>query len=448
MFPIFKPSRMLLAGVLIIVLATAACLWWVLEDRDVTIFDGLDVTQLNAIAAELDRASIAYQLKRESGAIAVAAVDAPRARLVIMSSGNAFHEAVGFELFNGSDFGMTEFAQRINYQRAIEGELSRTIGALGEIKYARVHLVLPEHSLFHSQQQEPRAAVTVFLERDVTLNPSQVRGIQRLTASAVPELEEKSVTVLDESGVVLSSRNTDDPPEIGGHLAQKQAIEGYLADKARTVLSKALGVERFAVSVDVSLDYSQRTTTTERVLDVPANAAIKRLKETSRVAKGEHNGDERLREVEYNAGREVEQITHGGGTIRRIQAGIIIDQAVTAPDVEQLQGLVAAALGTDASRGDRVTVIRHSVAAQRVLENVARHSQPQSAPTPRVTAPTAQHVTHAPWIWIAFAVLLLSVGAITVGHKTLQRRQLLRQQDLRKRLSAWIDAEPVQVEQA
>src|SRR5262249_56657166 len=105
----------------------------------------------------------------EAGTVAVGARDVARARLAVMSSGSAFREPQGFELFNGSDFGMTEFAQRINYQRAMEGELSRTLAALAEVKYARVHLVLPEHGLFRSQQQEPRAAITVFPENGVTL---------------------------------------------------------------------------------------------------------------------------------------------------------------------------------------------------------------------------------------------------------------------------------------
>src|SRR5438105_1362628 len=107
----FKSPRLLSAGIVIVLLVAAGCAWWLLRDRDVALFEGLDATQLNSIAAELDRASIPYHLRRETGAVAVAAADASRARLAIMSSGNAFRETVGFELFNGSDFGMTEFAQ-------------------------------------------------------------------------------------------------------------------------------------------------------------------------------------------------------------------------------------------------------------------------------------------------------------------------------------------------
>jgi flagellar M-ring protein FliF len=443
----FRSPRALLAGILTIVLAAAGCAWWLLRDRDVALFDGLDATQLNAIAAELDRASIPYRLDRDAGSVGVAPADAARARLAVMSSGNAFRQTTGFELFNGSDFGMTEFAQRINYQRAMEGELSRTIGALDEVKYARVHLVLPEHGLFRAQQQEPRAAITVFAEDGATLTESQVRGIQRLTASAVPELQEKNVTVLDESGVVLSAASGDDQPEVGARLAQKQAIEKYFADKARVVLAKALGVERFAVSVDVTLDYTQKTTTTERVLESPAGAEVRHLKETTRVGKSDQGGDERLREVEYNTGREVEQSTHGAGAIRRIQAGVIIDEAVAGADVEQLQSLIAAALGTDPSRGDRVTVIRHNIAAQRALEQAALPTTAATTQAPWRAAPLTGTLLRQPWQWAVVLALVAAVGGVAAAQIGMTRRRALRQQQLRQQLKLWVDTDSAPVEQ-
>lgn len=444
MFSTQQVPRMFLIGVGVIVLATALCIWWLLRDRDVIVFDALAEPQLNAISAELDRASIPYQLERESGAVKVSPADEQRARLAIMSSGNAFRDAVGFELFNGSDFGMTEFAQKINYQRAMEGELSRTIGALQEIKYARVHLVLPEHGLFRSQQQEPRAAVTVFPEQGVVLGESQVRGIRRLTASAIPELQERNVTILDESGAVLSRADADDNPIAGNRLAQKQAIERYLTDKIRDVLGKALGAEHFAVSVDVILDYSQKTTTTERVLDAPAGAAIKHAKETSRSGADDQK-EEHQKEIEYNAGREVEQIIHGVGSIRRLQAGVIVDEDAGTLAVEQLHELVAAAVGADSGRGDKVTVVRHGLAVQQAIERAVR----PAAAVEMGSSPSAAAGRMFPerWLaWLVVALLGLTAGGV-IARRLAQRQRLLRHQQLRRQLHAWIESEPTQVNQ-
>ncbi len=445
MFGFQKTPRTLIVGVAAILLATAAGAWWLLKESDVILFNRLDQAQLNSISADLDRAHIRYRIDREQQAIAVSMQDEARARMTIMSSGNAFREAVGFELFNNSDFGMTDFAQKINYQRAIEGELSRTISALAEIKYARVHLVLPEHGLFQAEKQSARAAITIFPEQGVVLDSAQVRGIQRLTAAAVPELQEKDVTVVDQSGVVLSVAAMDeDVAAVGGRLAQRQALERYLGDKARAVLTKALGAERFAVSVDATLDLSQKTTTTERVLENPAGTGIKRIKETSRGVKGDDGDEDRLKEVDYALGREVEQITHATGSIRRLQVGVIVDRDLANVDVEKLRELVAAAVGFDAKRDDKVTVVQHGVAVQRMLEHIQQPVPPNKSPsTEKVSASL-----NTSWMWIVGgAILIAGVFVSAMNRSAAKKRELLRRQELREQLRLWVQSETSAAEQ-
>lgn len=448
MFGITKLTRVAIAGIAVIVIATALCIWWVLRDTDVVLFDGLDQAQLNAVSTDLDRTGIPHRVDRQSGAISVAPDSVPQARIAIMSSGNAFRESAGFELFNNSDFGMTEFAQRINYQRAVEGELARTIGSLGEIKYARVHLVLPEHGLFRAQKQQPRASVTVFAEQGVVLDGAQVRGIQRLITSAVPELEEKNVSVMDETGVILSAREADeDAAPSGGRLAQKQAVERYLADKVRAVLSQAIGAQRFAVSVDVTLELNQRTTTTERVLEASGGSGIKRIKESSRTGNGDQSGEDRQKEVEYDLGREVDQVVQGAGGIRRVQVGVIIDQDVGPVDLEALQAVIASAVGADADRGDKIAVIQHGVAVQRALESL---QQPVAAAASAVRPeqPVSNVETVPMWIWLLLAFAMLATAGFVSVRRNAERTRLLHQQELRRRLTVWAEggrAEATQV---
>lgn len=447
MFGIAKLTKVAIAGIAVIAIATALCIWWALRDTDVVLFDGLDQAQLNAVSTDLDRAGIPHRMDRNTGAINVAPDNEPQARIAIMSSGNAFREAAGFELFNNSDFGMTEFAQRINYQRAVEGELARTIGSLGEIKYARVHLVLPEHGLFRAQKQQPRASVTVFPEQGVVLDGAQVRGIQRLITSAVPELEEKSVSVMDETGVILSSREADeDAAPSGGRLAQKQAVERYLADKVRAVLSQAIGAQRFAVSVDATLELNQRTTTTERVLEASSGSGIKRIKESSRTGNGDQSGEDRQKEVEYNLGREVDQVVQGAGGIRRVQVGVIIDQDVGPVDLDALQAVIASAVGADTDRGDKVAVIQHGVAVQRALETL---QQPIAAApnTVRPEQPVSNVETVPLWIWLLLPLVILATAGFVSVRRVAERTRLLRQQELRRRLTVWAEGERVEATQ-
>jgi flagellar M-ring protein FliF len=442
-----KIPRSLMVGIGAIFLGLVACAWWLLRSGDVVIFDSLEAQQLDAVSAELDGAGINFKVDREAGSIAVPAEQEQRARVAVMSSGNAFRNSVGFELFNGSDFGMTDFAQKINYQRAIEGELARTLGALDEIKYARVHLVLPEHGLFAKPSREPRAALTIFAEAGMTLTADQIRGLQRIAAAAVPELKESNVSVTDESGRILSTTaaNDDGDAAVGGRLAQKQAVERYLADKVRSVLTRALGAEHFAVSVDVALDFTRKSTKTERVLDAGAGTGVKRLKETSRGEGSDAGSSDKSKEIEYSLGHEVEQVDHAAGATRRIQVGVIIDRDIHNVDIAQLRELIASAVGIDSERGDRVTVVQHGVAVQRVIEQVERANALPPATPPIDAAPSAPAIKYLQWGWPLF-VLLAVIGSALLVRRTFARRKDVRLQQLRHRLQNWIEAEQVEVE--
>lgn len=436
-----KIPKSLLAGVAVIVLGGIAAACWVFWDRSVVLFDKLDAQALNAVSADLDRAGIGYRIDRESGAITVDPKVQQQARLAVMASQNAFRESVGFELFDGSDFGMTEFAQKINHQRAIEGELARTISALDEVKYARVHLVLPEHGLFKERDRKPRAAITVFTEAGRQLSAAQIRGLQRIATAAVPELEEDEVTVTDETGRVLSAA-TEGDGDLGGdaRLAYKQTLESYLAEKVRGVLGKALGAERFAVSVDVSLDFDRRTTRTERVLDAGAGSSVSRLKESSK-GEGSGNAGDHQKEIEYSVGRELDEVAHAAGTVRRIQVGVIVDRSLETVDLEQLRELVSAAVGADGQRGDKITVLRHGAAFQQLMERAEKPAAVAMTATQSPASPKAMQ------LWIAAgAVGVLAVLTLLLNQVRVRREQA-RVQSLRLQLKHWVEAESAEVVQ-
>ena len=431
------------AGVAVILIALGAALWWLLADNREVLFERLDAAQLNAIGAELDRAGISYRIDREKSAISVTSQDARRARLTVLASGNALRDSVGFELFDKSDFGVTDFAQKINYQRALEGEIARTVSALANIKYTRVHLVLPEHGLFQSDKQQPRASVTVFLDRENALSEDRVRGIQRIVASAVAELPEQNVTVINQNGTILSSAVVEDGKAVPAstRLAQKQAVENYLQEKLQRVLQPAVGGNRFAVSVDVSLDLNQKTVTTEKVLEAPANVGVKRLKESSNRSKGENGNDDLLREVEYAVGHESEQIVYSGGDIRRLQIGVVVDQSADPVDTDKLRELVAAAAGVDSARGDKVTVVQKAFAAAQDA------AAPQNPPAPVAAIATVAAVDD-------FFLMALFGGGLLIGivltalwlrrrARQLDERQALR---LRQELQHWLAAESVEAD--
>src|SRR4051812_48007220 len=242
----------LATGVLLIIAVVVYFSASVLRTEYQTLFANLDAQDAASMAAELDKMKVPYRLDNDGTTIQVDKSQVHALRLKLLGKTGAVRSGVGFEIFNNTDFGMTEFAQKINYQRALQGELTRTIQSLDEVKTARVHLVLPESGLFKKSGQKPKASITLTLKEGRTLQTDQVLGIQRLVAASVPEIFADAVTILDQRGVALTRPAESDSQEgvVAARLNAKQELEADLTRKAVAVLDKAFGPGRAMVSVD------------------------------------------------------------------------------------------------------------------------------------------------------------------------------------------------------
>ncbi|HEX5513575.1 MAG TPA: flagellar basal-body MS-ring/collar protein FliF, partial [Gammaproteobacteria bacterium] len=200
----------LASGLLLIVLLTGGLAYWAFATDYAVLFSDVDSREAAVLVQQLEEMKAPYRLEAGGTRILVPASGVHALRLKLMSDGIQLNSGAGFELFNKAEFGMTEFAQKINYQRALQGELARTIGSVPGVKYARVHLVLPESSLFAEKQTQPKAAVTLILQEGAGIDRRQVQGIQRLVAATVPGLQSGQVTVLDQSGVALGGSSADE----------------------------------------------------------------------------------------------------------------------------------------------------------------------------------------------------------------------------------------------
>lgn len=167
--------------------------------------------QAAAMVEQLKKDNVSYELKDGGTTILVPAGKADSERIEMAGDDLPLKGTVGFELFNQSDMGLTDFAQKVNYQRALQGEIARTIMSMDGIAYARVHLALPERSLFRTSASEPRAAVTVTPQPGVDIDPGRIAGIQRLVAASVPDLALDQIAVLDERGELLTPEFSDVP---------------------------------------------------------------------------------------------------------------------------------------------------------------------------------------------------------------------------------------------
>lgn len=362
----------MLSGVALILVVMVAAAWYVLRTEYQILFSDLKPQDAQAMTTELERLKIPYKLGDNGTSILVDQATVHNTRIKLMGKDFPLHGAVGFELFNNTDFGMTEFAQKINYQRALQGELTRTILSLAEIKDARVHLALPEQGLFKQATSRAKASINLTPRQGQSLRPEQITGIQRLVAAAVPSMTMQDVTIVDNRGVALTRvASTDGETDSSLRLDLKRDTENHLSRKAGAVLDRVFGPGQALVSIDVTLNMEQMRVTTEDVLASPsktgsaATGVVVRERETmrdlappldARAGVATRNSGYTQRDIDYAVGRRVEQVIGQPGSIRRIHAVVVVRQPLDAAQEEKVQRLLAAAVGAVAERGDTVVV--------------------------------------------------------------------------------------------
>ncbi len=280
-------SRVLLGVGIVMLLAGAVFAWWALRPEQAVLFSRLNEADAAGIVAELKKQKVEYQLDGSGLAdggttIRVPAERVHDIRLALMSSGTPIAGGVGFEIFDRQGLGATEQSQRVSFQRALQGELARTIGALDGVAQARVHLVLPESTLFRRDRQESRASVSLKLEPGVVLQGAQIFGIQRLVAAAVPGLDTGRVVVTDQHGLTVSAA---DALTVGGatgegRLSMKREVEEYVARKVVALLDRAYGPGRAIVSVDATLNFDEVRRTVQELLP-STNGTVRRRRQTN-----------------------------------------------------------------------------------------------------------------------------------------------------------------------
>ncbi|OJA48991.1 flagellar basal-body MS-ring/collar protein FliF [Burkholderia ubonensis] len=453
-----RARQFTLAGALTAVVGCAGlAAWFALRPSYQVLVRDLKPQDAAAVAAQLDRERIPFRYDEQTAAILVPAGDARAARVKLTSADLRLQGVVGFELFNQSDFGLTEFAQKVNYQRALQGELARTIATLDAIELARVHLSLPEASLFRRDRNRPKASVALFVRDGHLVEPDVVKGIQRLVAAAVPEMSTADVSVLDQRGASADARGTDiDDPK----FALKAAVEQRYEHKILAQIAPIVGTDRAAVSVDATLDFDQIRTTRESGLTqssaapdgtpglptrraaaglptaglppLPAAPAAPAAPETAR------------------SERSVEQIVRSPGAIRKLSVGIVLDDTMTPERVARLRDVVAASIGLDPARGDTLaTFVREAAARtdEARPKPAASTLQPLSTPTSRNDDGPAVERTISPrqadprWRRIVDirnlppGVLLAAAAGFCIAAAWATRRKLGRQPARPRRLN-------------
>jgi flagellar M-ring protein FliF len=261
---------------------------------------------------------------------------------------------------------MTDFLQKVNYRRALEGELAKTISQMQEVDGVRVHIVIPERPLFKEDEQPATASVVLKANPARSLTNRQVEGIAYLVASSVEGLEPNRVTILDSRGTMMSRGFPDDGGDPGDQLELVRSVETYLESKAQTLLDEVLGPGRSVVRVSAVLNFRRIESSTE---SYDPESAVVRSEERIETTEGDSGDRSESSVTNFEMGRTVESIANELGNIERLSVAVMVDgkyEEATdqygevarnfvqrpASELQTLAGIVRNAVGVDDSRGD------------------------------------------------------------------------------------------------
>jgi flagellar M-ring protein FliF len=392
-----------IAAIAAVALITAL-VHWKHESDFRPLFTGMAPEDASNIVQKLKESSAEYRLSDNGATVLVPEARLDELRLEMAGAGLPKTGRIGFELFDKSNLGITDFTEHVNYRRALEGELERSIRSLNEVQDARVHVTFPRDSVFLESREPAKASVLVHLRLGAHLSPQNVQAVTNLVASAVEGLTPDAVSVLDMSGNLLNRPHKPSADGGGdnseGALEYRQQVEKDLLAKMNSTLEPLLGEGKFRAGVSVDCDFTSGEQSDE-IFD-PTHSVMLSSQKTEDVAGGgQSNGipgtasnlprpasrpgssgssvARRTESVTYQSSRMVRHTRLPEGTVKRISASLLLDQDVrwqgkskvmvppTPEKLKAIHDLVAGAIGLSADRGDQLVI--ESLPFEQTLES-------------------------------------------------------------------------------
>ena len=419
------------------------------------LFTGVSAEDGAAIVQKLKESGVEYRLSESGGVVLVPSAKLAELRLGMAAAGLPKTGRIGFELFDKTNLGATEFTEHVNYRRALEGELERSVMSMAEVEQARVHLTFPKDSVFLDAQQPAKASVLVKTRPGARLSQANVVAINHLVASAVEGLSPDAVSVLDMSGNLLGRpRPTgalDAPDASEAGLDYRRKIESDLLAKINSTLEPLLGGNKFRAGVSVECDFSGGEQS-EEIFD-PTKSVMVSSQRTEDVAGGASasgvpgtastlprptsrpgataKGVSRLTEnVTYQTSRTIKKTRLPAGGIRKMSLAVLVDQDVTwAPEksgfrrllappspekLKVLRELVAGITGFNAERGDQLVIESLPFENTLLLEPPASSGSGQTPAVPSHTTPPLRFDWRVVTMWGAGAIGVLALVLVTM----------------------------------
>jgi flagellar M-ring protein FliF len=412
---------LIVAGAAAIAIIVAMVLWAKAPDYR-TLYSNLSDQDGGAIVTQLTQMNIPYRFADNGGALEVPADKVHELRLRLAQQGLPKGGAVGFELLDQEKFGISQFSEQVNYQRALEGELARTIETLGPLKSARVHLAMPKPSLFVREQKAPSASVTVNLEPGRALDEGQINAVVHLVSSAVAGLPPGNVTLVDQSGHLLTQSNTSGRDLNDAQLKYANDVESRVQRRIESILGPIVGNTNVHAQVTAQIDFANKEQTEEQYRPngetaqavmrsrqvneteqiggqnpggvpgalsnqpAPANTAPitapaqnqqgqqnnQQQQTTSTAANSGPRNSSRNETTNYEVDRTIRHTKQNVGDVQRLSVAVVVNYKtlpdgkplpLTAEQMKQIEDLTREAMGYSEKRGDTLNVVNSPFSA-------------------------------------------------------------------------------------
>lgn len=427
------------------------------QERDFKpLFSGVAPEDAGALLGKLRESAVEYRLADNGTTVLVPSAKVAELRIEMASAGLPKSGRIGFELFDKTNFGASEFAEQVNYHRAIEGELERSIMSIREVELARVHLTLAKDSLYTEQRQPAKASILVKLRHQSALSPQNVAAICQLTASAVPGLAPEQVSLVDTAGNLLNRPRAAagaDEESNEAALDYRKGVEHDLQNKISATLEPLLGADHFrtGVSADVDLTSGEQSEeifdptksvmlTSQQTQDGPAvqsasgvpGTASNLPRPAAKPVTGSSNYARHTENISYQTSRTVKHVRIPQGSIKRISLSILVDhdvrwqgqkrivEAPSAAKLKVIKDLVAAAAGLDTNRGDQLVVEAFPFESTLQFEPV-QIEKPVQAPTGQFAAPEWMQALMKKNGMVIAGIGVAALVALMVGFMAMRR---------------------------
>ena len=384
-----KKQRYIAIGGLVAILAAiviGAALYGSKPDM-VPLFTNMETKDAGEVAAKLKEQKVNYEVQENKlgTTILVPSDQVHEARLNLSTEGLPRGQK-GFEIFDDSKLGVTEFQNKVNYLQALQGELTRTIEQIDAVQKARVHIVLPEDSLYKKNEKPATASIMLMLKPNQTLQKKEIKGIVNLAAHSIQGLQPENITIVDETGKILNDPDELDEQSVGvktmTQLEMTKKVQDNIQKNVQSLLDQSLGEGRAVARVSVELDFDDATTDTQTFTPVVDDSGIIRSQQDMNetysgtsttpggpagvesnvpgyvAQNGNSNANYEKKEStkNYEINEEKKKVIASPGSIRRLNVAVLVNDDINATQQDSILRSVSSAAGINADRGDTVSV--------------------------------------------------------------------------------------------